>query len=318
MKLKRLLSLILAVILTFTLAACNNGKKADEGNGLKEAVGVTIPAFSLDVNGTQVTDKDLAEYPVYEVSAVSTNSAGTDSTNVYIGFSLKDVLDVAKAGEFKTLKAIASDGYEVEVPAEEALKPDTLIAISRDGEQMKDGPWFAPCSNKTTGNYNKGVVAIALDNATVNAGGEAAPAATPADGTLPEMMDKTDKVQFGEFHFRVNGQDVSNANFEGLKIYKVDVNTVNKDGETQTATYTGYKLKDVMQALWISGATKVVVVANDGYTTELSPEYVNSDYTLVAIEKDKETGENGTVWIAPCQSTSAKDYSKLVVEFFTA
>ena len=249
---------------------------------------------------------------------------GVDIDNSKIDFATSAYKHINNGGITKSkqmpynIDAITGATLTVEGPGVVTSTPHTLIAISRDGEQMKDGPWFAPCSNKTTGNYNKGVVAIALDNATVNAGGEATPAATPADGTLPEMMDKTDKVQFGEFHFRVNGQDVSNANFEGLKIYKVDVNTVNKDGETQTATYTGYKLKDVMQALWISGATKVVVVANDGYTTELSPEYVNSDYTLVAIEKDKETGENGTVWIAPCQSTSAKDYSKLVVEFFTA
>ena len=35
---------------------------------------------------------------------------------------------------------------------------------------------------------------------------------------------------------------------------------------------------------------------------------------LVAIEKDKELGEDGTVWVAPCTETSAKSYAKLVVE----
>ncbi len=309
---KKYVALILALMLLFSLTACGgNDDGKDEASELKEAVGVTIPAFSLNVNGTIVTDADLADYPVYEVSATSTNSSGTESTCVYVGFSLKDVLDVAGVGEFKTLAAIASDGYEVEVDAAMALEPSTLIAISKDGEQMKDGPWFAPCTSATTGDYNKGVVAISLDGAEVdlNAGG-----AEGGEGGLPEIADKTDKVQFGDFSFKVNGVEVTNATLEGLHIYKIEVTTVNSKGNESTATYTGYKLADVLAACGADGAAKVTVVANDGYEAELNPDFINSDYTLVAIEKDKEVGEDGTIWVAPCESGSSGDYCKLAVE----
>lgn len=305
---KKYVSLILALMLVFSLAACGSN---DAGSELKEAVGVTIPAFSLNVNGTVITEAELADCPVYEVSATSTNSSGTESTCVYIGFSLKDVLDAAGAGEFKTLTAIASDGYEVEIDAAMALEPSTLIAISKDGEQMKDGPWLAPCTSKTTGDYNKGVVAISLDGAEVDVnaaqnGGE--------EGGLPEISDKTDKVQFGDFSFKVNGTEVTNATLEGLHIYKIEVTTVNSKGNESTATYTGYKLADVLAACGADKAAKVTVVANDGYEAELNPEYIGSDYTLVAIEKDKEVGEDGTIWVAPCESGSSGDYCKLAIE----
>ena len=306
---KKYVSLILALMLVFSLAACGGNDAG--GSELKEAVGVTIPAFSLNVNGTVITDAELADYPVYEVSATSTNSSGTESTCVYVGFSLKDVLEAAGVGEFETLAAIAGDGYEVEVDAAMALEPSTLIAISKDGEQMKDGPWFAPCTSTTTGDYNKGVVAISLDGAEVdlNAGG-----AEGGEGGLPEIADKTDKVQFGDFSFKVNGTEVTNATLEGLHIYKIEVTTVNSKGNESTATYTGYELEDVLEACGIDDASKVTVVANDGYEAELNPDYIDSDYTLVAIEKDKEVGEDGTIWVAPCESGSSGDYCKLAVE----
>lgn len=308
---KKYVSLILALMLVFSLAACGGNDAG--GSELKEAVGVTIPAFSLNVNGTVVTDAEMADFPVYEVSATSTNSSGTESTCVYVGFSLKDVLEVAGVGEFETLAAIASDGYEVEVDAAMALEPSTLVAISKDGEQMKDGPWFAPCTSATTGDYNKGVVAISLDGAEVDlsAGGAEGEG---AEGGLPEIADKTDKVEFGEFSFKVNGTEVTNATLEGQHIYKIEVTTVNSKGEESTATYTGYKLADVLAAAGVDGAAKVTVVANDGYEAELNADYIGSDYTLVAIEKDKEVGEDGTIWVAPCESGSSGDYCKLAVE----
>lgn len=306
---KKFVALILALMLVFSLAACGGNDAG--GSELKEAVGVTIPAFSLNVNGTVITDAELADYPVYEVSATSTNSSGTESTCVYVGFSLKDILEAAGVGEFETLAAIASDGYEVEVDAAMALEPSTLIAISKDGEQMKDGPWFAPCTSKTTGDYNKGVVAISLDGAEVDltAGGSEG-----GEGGLPEIADKTDKVEFADFSFKVNGSDVNNAALEGLHIYKIEVTTVNSKGNESTASYTGYKLADVLAACGVDGASKVTVVANDGYEAELNPDYIGSDYTLVAIEKDKEVGEDGTIWVAPCESGSSGDYCKLAVE----
>jgi len=310
---KKFVSLILALVLVFSLAACgNSADPKTEGPEMKEAVGVTIPAFSLNVNGTVLTDADLADYPVYEIQATSTNSSGTESTCIYVGFSITDVFAAAGVGEFSTLAAIADDGYTVEVAAEIANQPSTLIAISRDGEQFKSSPWFAPCSSATTGDYLKGMVAISLDGKEIEIKSEE-PVAEPT-GELPEISDKTDKVTFADFSFKVNGADVTNATLEGLHIYKITVTVVNSKGTASEATYTGYKLADVLAACGVTGATKVSAVANDGYAAEIAAENIDSDYTLVAIEKDKETGEDGTIWVAPCTSTTSGDYAKLVVE----
>ncbi len=88
----------------------------------------------------------------------------------------------------------------------------------------------------------------------------------------------------------------------------------NKNGETSESTYTGYMLFDVLKACGIDSPSSVKAIANDGYETELTPELASSEYTLVAIEKDKETGEDGTIWLAPCSETTASSYCKLVVE----
>ena len=311
---KKYVSLLLALMLVFSLAACANNAtpNGDDASGLKEAVGVTIPAFSITVNGVAITDKEMADYPVYEVQATSVNSSGTESTCTYIGFSLNDVFTAAGVTDYESVSAFADDGYQVDITKEVAATPNTLVAITRDGEQFKASPWFAPCSSGTTGDYMKGMVAI-----TINGEGFDPSAAQGNDndkGGLPEIADKTDKVQFADFSFKVNGKEVTNATLEGQHIYKIEVTTVNSKGNESTATYTGYKLADVLAACGADKAAKVTVVANDGYQAELNPEYIGSDYTLVAIEKDKEVGEDGTIWVAPCESTSSGDYCKLAVE----
>ena len=87
-----------------------------------------------------------------------------------------------------------------------------------------------------------------------------------------------------------------------------------KTGALSESTYTGYKLSDVLKACGISSAATVTVIANDGYESDLGAELIESEYTLVAIEKDKEVGEDGTIWVAPCSETASKSFCKLVVE----
>ncbi|MDO4815781.1 MAG: hypothetical protein Q4A83_04155 [Bacillota bacterium] len=314
---KKYVSLLLALLLVFALAACGEtaepeaSEAPDEGSALKEAVGVTIPEFVIYVNGVKVTDADMADYPAYEVQTTTVNSSGTESTDTFVGFSLKDVFEVAGVTEFKTVTAVADDGYEVEVDKDMAMDPTTLIAITKNGEQFKSSPWFAPCSSGTTGDYIKGMVAIALDGAKVDL--ENLDKGV-SENTLPELADKTDKVQFADFSFMVNGVEITNETLKDLHIYKMEVTTVNKKGNESTETYTGYKLSDVLEACGVKDFTKVVVVASDGYEVELSQDFINSDLTLIAIEKDKAVGEGGTVWVAPGMSTSSSDYCKLVVE----
>ena len=334
---KKILSLILVLALALSLVACGTAPAETTGAPettapaatnpapvAEEVKGVTIPEFAIMINGVKVDNVMMAAYPTYSVTAFSINSSGTESTTTYVGFAMTDVLAAAGLTEnYIWLEATADDGYAIEVTGEIVTASTTLLAITKNGEQFKTAPWFAPCGSETTGDYLKNMVSIlvnttegkpeGIDNTLVE---EADPAEDPADepAEAPELSDKTDKVTFADFCFKVNGQEVTNATLEGQRIYKVSVNVVNKNGNASEASYTGYKLIDVLAALGITDYTTVKVIANDGYETELTAEQAASEYTLVAIEKDKELGEDGTIWVAPCLETSSSAYCKLVVE----
>ena len=334
---KKILSLILVLALALSLAACAAAPAETTGDPettapaatnpapvAEEVKGVTIPEFAIMINGVKVDNVMMAAYPTYSVTAFSINSSGTESTTTYVGFAMTDVLAAAGLTEnYIWLEATADDGYAIEITGEIVTASTTLLAITKNGEQFKTAPWFAPCGSETTGDYLKNMVSIlvnttegkpeGIDNTLVE---DADPTEAPADqpAEAPELSDKTDKVTFAEFSFKVNGQEVTNATLEGLRIYKVSVNVTNKKGETSEVGYTGYKLIDVLAALGITDYTTVKVIANDGYETELTAEQAASEYTLIAIEKDKETGEDGTIWVAPCLETSSSAYCKLVVE----
>jgi len=334
---KKILSLLLALALALSLAACGTAPAETTGAPettapaatnpapvAEEVKGVTIPKFAIMINGVKVDNVMMAAYPTYSVTAFSINSSGTESTTTYVGFAMTDVLAAAGLTEnYIWLEATADDGYAIEITGEIVTASTTLLAITKNGEQFKTAPWFAPCGSETTGDYLKNMVSIlvnttegkpeGIDNTLVE---EADPTEAPADepAEAPELSDKTDKVTFADFSFKVNGQEVTNATLEGQRIYKVSVNVVNKNGNASEASYTGYKLIDVLAALGITDYTTVKVIANDGYESELTAEQAASEYTLIAIEKDKETGEDGTIWVAPCLETSSSAYCKLVVE----
>ena len=334
---KKILSMILVLTLALSLVACGTAPVETTGAPettapaatnpapvAEEVKGVTIPEFAIMINGVKVDNVMMAAYPTYSVTAFSINSSGTESTTTYVGFAMTDVLAAAGLTEnYIWLEATADDGYAIEVTGEIVTAPTTLLAVTKNGEQFKTAPWFAPCGSETTGDYLKNMVSIlvnttegkpeGIDNTLVE---DADPTEAPADqpAEAPELSDKTDKVTFADFCFKVNGQEVTNATLEGQRIYKVSVNVVNKNGNASEASYTGYKLIDVLAALGITDYTTVKVIANDGYETELTAEQAASEYTLIAIEKDKETGEDGTIWVAPCLETSSSAYCKLVVE----
>lgn len=342
---RKVLAMLLALAMAFAMCACVKEEtpetettaatetaapetEAQETDApapvAQEVQGVTVPEFAVTVNGVTVDQNLMAEYPLYSVQATSTNSSGTTSTVTYVGFSMKDVC--AAAGlteEYVWMEATADDGYAVTITAD-VMADTTLLAMTKDGEQFGSTPWMAPCTSQTTGDYLKGCVSI-LVNTTEGAPEIEAPATEGSEGGeegdseeltagVPDKQDKTDKVEFADFTFKVNGTEVTNATLEGLSIYKVSVATESKSGELQEATYTGYVLSDVLTACGVTDYTTVKAIAEDGYECELTAEQAASEYTIVAIEKDKELGENGTIWVAPCTETSSKSYCKLVVE----
>ena len=350
---KKILSILLALALVFALAACGGSPSADppasspdtqqpspppespsetpsapppsdpapvpQGPVAEEVRGVTIPAFEVFANGVSVTHETMAAYPVYSVQATSINSAGTESTAVYIGFAIVDVLAAAGLTEnYVWLEATASDGYTVTVKGDAVLADTTLLAMTRDGSPYTDAPWLAPCTDTVSGNYLKGAVSILVNTTDGSPGlshtfGDGSGA---SDG-LPEIADRTDRVEFEPYSFLVNGIEVTNETLEGLRIFRITALTVNNAGEERENTYTGYQLGEVLARLGLDDATTVTAVATDGYEAEYDYDAIISPHTLVAIERDRELGEDGTIWIAPCAETGARSYARDVVELVT-
>lgn len=332
---KRVFVILFTIVALFSLASCGSSKTTENNSeqppaeSLQESsdtnpvsfnpvTSATIPDFTIDVCGKSVTFEQLADYDVYEAQVHTINSSGTEATSTYVGFSLKDVFAAAGISEYESVVATADDGYFVEISKDVSLE-NTLIAISKDGNQYTSSPWFAPCSSGTASDYLKGMVAITLngepaDLAALSAASNGDSSDNSDAAALPEISDRTDKVKFADYSFLVNGSEVTNSDLDGLHIYKISVSVVNSKGNASDATYTGYKLADVLTACGIENPTAVRAVANDGYTVELSAENIISDHTLVAIEKDKEVGEDGTIWIAPCAETDSGAYAKYVVE----
>ena len=343
MKTKKLLALLLALVMVLALCACGGSaapaeqpkaeqpapaaeepapvEEAPKAPVAEEVRGVTVPAFAITVNGIEVNNDMMAAYPVYSVEVTTTNSSGTVSTTTYAGFAMADVLDAAGLTEqYIWLEATADDGYAVEYTGD-IMSNLTLLAINQNGTQFKSSPWFAPCASETTGDYLKGCVSILVNTkeeapvievAEKPEEGEAEEGELELTGATPDKQDKTEKVTFGDYCFKINGSEVKNADLEGLSIYKIAVVTENSKGTRSESTYTGYLLSDVLAKLGLSGTVKAV--ADDGYESELTAEQAASEYTLIAIEKDKETGENGTIWLAPCAESSSSAYCKNVTE----
>ncbi|MBR3288885.1 MAG: hypothetical protein IKI71_03895 [Lachnospiraceae bacterium] len=317
---KKILSILMVMACSLMLLSC--GSKAQNSNSnesvLEEVKGVTIPKFTVSINGNAVTNEDLAEYPIYKSQVTSVNSSGTETTVNYIGFRFVDALEKAGlSGYTSYIEAVADDGYSVVYEAKRNPE-NMLIAISKDGSQFKKSPWFCPCDSDTTGEFLQGLTTILVNNKNEKPSATASKneEKSSGDATLnaPEKLDRTDKVTFEAFSFKVAGNEVKNADLEGVKIYKITCDALNSKDAVITSTYTGYVLKDVLDKLGVGSNKKITAVANDGYKVELTNEQVNSEFTLIAIEKDKELGKDGTVWLAPCEEDRTKKYASNVVE----
>jgi len=150
----------------------------DSGPVAVEVTDIDVPAFSLYVNGVEITQDTVAEYPMYSVQAKSVNSSGTESIVTYVGFAIKDILKAAGLTEnYAWLEATAGDGYAVTLTGGVIYEDTTLLAMTKDGSPFSASPWLAPCSETVTGNYLKGTVSILVSTS------ENAPDITNPDGT---------------------------------------------------------------------------------------------------------------------------------------
>lgn len=316
---KKLLVLLI-VLMSLSLVGCSSNKPQVESKEdvIEEVKDITVPEFTVKICGAKITNNDLENYPLFKITTHSVNSSGTEHNTEYVGYRLKDLLDIAQVtGDLNKATIICTDGYEMTYEGD-LTADNVLIAITKDGEIFKEAPWFAPCASETTGDYAQDLAKIEINDFTspLAGGGKEENSEEKEEIVFPQepvSEDKTDKITFGDFCFKINGVEVTNANLEGLKIFRNTVTTKNSKEVVSQSKYSGYVLKDVLEKLNISG-TKVKAIALDGYENELAEEYVLDELTIIAIEKDKEVGKDGTVWLAPCRDSASGSYAREVVE----
>ena len=81
----------------------------------------------------------------------------------------------------------------------------------------------------------------------------------------PEILDRTDKVEFAFYSFKVNGKEVTNDTLKDLKIYKITASVTNSTGNTAEEAYTGYRLSDVLAAAGAVSYTHLDVYKRQTY-----------------------------------------------------
>ena len=159
---KKVLVLLLCLLV---LAGCTNNK-VDEPQTLEEppVQETTEPAvsFKITVCGIEVTEKEMASYELASYKVKLVNSKGTEKEYEYKGYRLTDVLKAIDINVTEgQVVATATDGYETTYK-DNIILEDTLIAVLRDGEEFEEGPWLAPCSSTTNGDYLKNLSEIKI------------------------------------------------------------------------------------------------------------------------------------------------------------
>ena len=175
---KKILLVLLTFMCLFTLVACKNDTSSNQEEKVaEETLEVQeettneeekvyekdeMPDFSIVVCGKTITKEEMDEYAVYTISVQTTNSEGTVKDYTYAGYS---ILDVLKAAGIKTSEGVvvatATDGYEINYEENIIIEP-TLIALIRNDETFKEGPWLAPCESTTNGDYLKNLSEIKI------------------------------------------------------------------------------------------------------------------------------------------------------------
>ncbi|MBO7682982.1 MAG: ABC transporter substrate-binding protein [Clostridia bacterium] len=120
---------------------------------------VDVPPFSIEIDGTAYRETDFADLTVYECKATSTNTYGSETTYLYTGYRLSDVLGKAGASTERGVTAVCTDGYEVDLDAKTAADATTLVAFWRDGEPFAEAGtvFVVPCKDKDSPDYAKAV-----------------------------------------------------------------------------------------------------------------------------------------------------------------
>ncbi|MCL2503153.1 MAG: molybdopterin-dependent oxidoreductase [Coriobacteriia bacterium] len=109
----------------------------------------------------------------------------------------------------------------------------------------------------------------------------------------------------------------SSADAAALTPVMIEATTTNKVGVSNTSTYRGVRLADILQAVGVSDLSGVTVVASDDFSADYDKKLTLADDTVLAWEKDgKAIDTNPPLQMAPKQGAGnqfVKFPSKIIV-----
>ena len=109
----------------------------------------------------------------------------------------------------------------------------------------------------------------------------------------------------------------SSADAAALTSVVIEATTTNKVGVSNTSTYTGVKLADILQAVGVSDLSGVTVVAADDFSADYDKKLTLADDTVLAWGKDgKAIDTDPPLQMAPKQGAGnqfVKFPSKIIV-----
>jgi hypothetical protein len=223
------------------------------------------------------------------------------SNAIYFGndISLDDLFDMVGMGEANSYTFIATDGYQMEIPAA-AIEygmiyedtQDGYIAVSFDGYDFE---------NARSDGKIKYLLTIQANNIIASSDANEQAVAN----TLLTCVIDDEQVNLSKKDILVL-----------LQIEK-ELTRTNSKGETTTAVYEGVHWSEIAKKLDINSKTEITLIAADGYEMKLTSEMINDPDSLFALYQDGEdikSEEDGRVWFCASEQYTANNWVKYVVK----
>lgn len=140
---KKLISLVCALVLVFSLAACSadNSKPADNNadkTTSQEEVKWTISVIDADGKEIKLTNVETGKLEAVEMDALQKKKDGSETKQHWSGVKVKDVFNELGITEYSSAVFEASDGYSKEVTADLLTSDDAILGLKLDGEELTE------------------------------------------------------------------------------------------------------------------------------------------------------------------------------------
>ncbi len=139
-------------------AALNKSDAADDDQVLLTFEGADVP---------QLTREEFLALEQMTVSLRRTNSRGKTTTGIYSGVHWLVLAEAIGAQDAKSVRVIASDGYEQAYSLDVLQASDSLFALYKDGKPITEEDhngkiWFCASENYTANFWAKFIVKIVV------------------------------------------------------------------------------------------------------------------------------------------------------------